>query len=233
MGQTVRSRLAEMRERRELGSDWRAGRFPRDSAYALNVAYARRNWRALIVVGFVPTMMIPWALWATDGLLQGVVIGAALISGPWLALLAVISYSGAATLSSSAAAEEWTVAALRRAKGWRLVNDLYLDRQIDHVAIGRKGILVVETKWAAEAWIPTTVSWPIGWSGAAARPRLAARVVASPGGQGRARLRGAGLVVPTGRRGDPGRRAGGGAAQRGARTPLRGMAVRDPPERRR
>lgn len=92
MGQTVRSRLAEMRERRELGSDWRAGRFPRDSAYALNVAYARRNWRALIVVGFVPTMMIPWALWATDGLLQGVVIGAALISGPWLALLAVISY---------------------------------------------------------------------------------------------------------------------------------------------
>lgn len=155
MGQTVRSRLGDRRERRELGSDWRAGRFPRDSAYALNVAFARRSWRALAVVASVPAVfIIPWALWFTDGILRGIVIGAAAISGPWLAFLAVISYSGAATLWISAAAEEWTVAALRRDKRWRLVNDLYLDQQIDHVAVGPKGILVVETKWAADAWDP-------------------------------------------------------------------------------
>lgn len=34
-------------------------------------------------------------MWFTDGVLRGIVIGAAAISGPWLAFLAVISYSGA------------------------------------------------------------------------------------------------------------------------------------------
>jgi len=155
MVQTIRHRLAEMRERRELGSDGRAGRFPRDSAYALNVSFARRNWWALIVIALAPAVLvIPWALLFTDGVLQGMAIGAGVISGPWLAFLAVLSYSGAATLWISAAAEEWTVAALHRAKGWRLVNDLYLDQQIDHVAVGPKGILVVETKWAVDAWDP-------------------------------------------------------------------------------
>ncbi len=53
-------------------------------------------------------------------------------------------------------AEEWTIGELRPLldRGWRLVNGVRLrsNMDIDHIAIGPPGVMVLETKWSSEPW---------------------------------------------------------------------------------
>jgi hypothetical protein len=53
-------------------------------------------------------------------------------------------------------AEQWTRQELRRARraGWKVVNGLRIRHygDVDTVAVGPPGVVVVETKWSSEAW---------------------------------------------------------------------------------
>lgn len=90
----------------------------------------------------------PMASWWTTFLL-GVVVGAF----PCLLWVTVTSVDGSATWRIGADAEGWTAAALRGlGPAWRVEHAVpFSERRhvidVDHVAIGPHGVLVVETKW--------------------------------------------------------------------------------------
>jgi hypothetical protein len=69
-----------------------------------------------------------------------------------MAWLVVVTFSGSTAMTVGASAEEWTASELRRHHRWRLVNGLSLKYEIDHIAVGSGGVLVVETKWSAQPW---------------------------------------------------------------------------------
>lgn len=61
--------------------------------------------------------------------------------------------SGSSTASMGQAAEEWTATELRRLRrvGWKTVNHLkFRQWDIDHIAVGPDGVIVIETKWRAD-----------------------------------------------------------------------------------
>jgi hypothetical protein len=69
----------------------------------------------------------------------------------------VTRLTGAASLEMGALAEVWTASELRllRRHGWRIANHILLRfGDIDHLLVGQHGVLVVETKWSANAWNP-------------------------------------------------------------------------------
>lgn len=95
----------------------------------------------------------PAAAWFTPFFL-----GAVLASFPCLAWIAVTSADGSATWRIGAEAEVWTAEALRGlGPEWRIEHAVPFPERnyvvdVDHVAIGPYGVLVVETKWTGQAF---------------------------------------------------------------------------------
>ncbi|HWI03830.1 MAG TPA: nuclease-related domain-containing protein, partial [Acidimicrobiales bacterium] len=85
------------------------------------------------------------------------VLGAALASFPCLAWIAITSVDGSATWRIGADAEGWTADVLRDlGPDWRIEHTVpFPDRRhvvdVDHIAVGPYGVLVVETKWTGQA----------------------------------------------------------------------------------
>jgi hypothetical protein len=85
-------------------------------------------------------------------------IGAVIASFPCLAWIAVTSADGSATWRIGAEAEVWTAEALRGlGPDWRIEHAVPFPERnyvvdVDHVAIGPYGVLVVETKWTGQAF---------------------------------------------------------------------------------
>lgn len=115
-----------------------------------------QDWPLLVVVVI---LAVPFA-YLIGLLLHGdprwILVGAVGISGVWVAALLVIVMSGAGPALMGIQAEDWTAQELRRMRryGWHSIDGLMLrsDSDIDHVAVGPGGVLVVETKWSAERW---------------------------------------------------------------------------------
>lgn len=62
--------------------------------------------------------------------------------------------SGSTMATMGQAAEEWTSTELRRLRrhGWRTINSvMFRQWDVDHVAVGPNGVIVIETKWRSEA----------------------------------------------------------------------------------
>ena len=142
--------------RRELASDDRAGRYARGQVRRRCLATLRRTWKALaVVLVLVPLSFMPLA-WTQGGGGAWFVMGLGVATAVWLAVLTVLFMSGAIGALDGLVAEQWTAAELRRLqrRGWRLVNGLVLKDKfdIDHVAVGPAGVLVVETKHSADPW---------------------------------------------------------------------------------
>src|SRR5579859_5197607 len=142
-------RIRVMRRRRELAGQQRVGRFARRGAWNRQREWARRFWPVLVTVLVGPTAVLSPLAIVEHGTARGALLGAGAVSGVWLAVLVTLLCSGAAASVMAAAAEEWTAVDLRRLRrrGWRLVNGLQLRDQadIDHIAVGPAGVLVVET----------------------------------------------------------------------------------------
>jgi hypothetical protein len=107
---------------------------------------------ALSLVAVLAISAAVWALlWTRPGM-QGLAAG--FVAGVGVAFLyhwSVIS-SGAASTTMGQAAEGWTDSELRllHRKGWRHVTHLIVKEKsgdVDHVAVGPDGVLVIETKW--------------------------------------------------------------------------------------
>ena len=140
----------------ELAAGARSGRYSRDQAWAHALHTARRIWWMLLTLPAGCTLaLLPLAL-RTAGVVRGFVIGFALASGLWIAVLAVVVLSGAATNAMGTTGESWTSDVLRKLTrdGWRLVNGFQPGNRgdIDHVLVGPGGVLVVESKWSKDAW---------------------------------------------------------------------------------
>lgn len=122
---------------------------------------------AIFVVSFACAAVI-W-LWmpggpGARGFLAGVFLTA--IGGftaHWVSIA-----SGSSTASMGQAAEEWTATELRRLrrKGWKTVNHVTFRKwDIDHIAVGPDGVIVVETKWRSK---PLDLEDPDTWLAEAA-----------------------------------------------------------------
>ncbi len=149
-------RLQAYRTRRHLRSDDRSARFARAQAWERITYCIRQYWWAmgLMVVLFVGAVT-PLAL-RLEGAYRGAVYGAAAVSALWFDALITILWSGAASQIMGVSGETATADILRglESKGWRIANGVKLDgwREIDHLAVGPGGVLVVETKWSAYPW---------------------------------------------------------------------------------
>ena len=130
----------------------RAGEWPRGRAEQLRNEYMRRAWRVLLAEGAVFLAFTPLALLAPSWLRDFIVGGWAVFVG-WLLWHQVVVESGSSTRDMGALAEQWTSNDLKllRRRGWRVINHVVLRRwDIDHVAIGPGGLLVVQTKWSSD-----------------------------------------------------------------------------------
>lgn len=140
-------------EARALSSA-RAGRSGRAFADERLDAYLRANWATLAIALAVALPFIVVPLWLIDwdsavrGFLLGVSLTALFLGSYHWCVIA----SGAAGSRMGAEAEQWTDMELRRLRrsGWRIVNHVVLRYgDIDHIAIGPDGVIVVETKWTS------------------------------------------------------------------------------------
>lgn len=141
--------------RRELASDRRAGRFSRTEAIKRQYAWVRRNWWIVTAhVVFVLATLPLALLLPTWG--RGPAAGAWLATGFWFLAFEVVLASGTAPRMMGDRGEQFTATELRRLRrhGWRVINHVALRPtwDIDHVAIGPGGVLVIETKWSGDAW---------------------------------------------------------------------------------
>ena len=152
-GKTIMERVTAFRRQRHLISDRRAGRFARRKALRKQEQFIRELWPYLLGLALLPDLLIP-GVWLVRREYRGFLVGLIIPTGPWLAVGTIIVFSGASSAWMGRMGEIWTAQELRRArrKGWTFLNDLHLTSQIDHVALGPGGILVIETKWAGEPW---------------------------------------------------------------------------------
>lgn len=104
----------------------------------------------LILVAPVP--LVWWFL--PDPFLRGVLLGGTLTAATAALWFLVVQSTGTAPVMMGDQAEQWTAQALRKVRrGWRVVNRFALSYgDLDHVAVGPAGVLVVETKWSAYPW---------------------------------------------------------------------------------
>ena len=163
------SSFNDWREHRRLTSV-RAGEQSQRFASQRLDRFVRSNLLALaIAVGFILVLSAAvWFLLDSRPGLQGLVAG--VVAGAGFAMLyhwCVIA-SGATAGTMGNAAEEWTDSELRRlrSKGWRHVNHLVIKPEfgdIDHVAVGPDGVIVIETKWRShEEDVDELSNWMTG-----------------------------------------------------------------------
>jgi hypothetical protein len=142
--------------RRDLASNRRSGQFSRSEAARLQYAWLRRNWRIVgaqvgLVLAVVPLVLYLPGSW------RGAAAAAWLTTGLWLLAFQVVLASGTAPRMMGDRGEQFTASELRRMRrrGWRVINHVSLKRHldIDHVAIGSGGVLVMETKWSGDPWM--------------------------------------------------------------------------------
>ena len=151
MGRGTRLGIATADERRF--SERRAGSFSRRIAQEQFDSFVRANlWRVLVVAaGCVAAAAGIGAISSSLGggrwFLSGAFVGVT-----WTLLFHwCLIASGAAQATMGDVAEQWTSTEFRRLRrrGWRIVDHVLLGRRgdVDHVAIGPDGVVVVETKW--------------------------------------------------------------------------------------
>ncbi len=152
----LRARAVQASRRRELASDRRAGSYAREKARRKQRAFARRQWKVLLVVLAAFTLLPAPFLWFVPaGEFRAFAAGGFAVSGFWCAWWLTVLLTGTATTMAGALGEQWSASELRKLKrrGWRLLNHVLLrQHDIDHIAVGPGGVVVVESKWTSEPW---------------------------------------------------------------------------------
>jgi len=133
-----------------------AGAYSRKLAWKRQLAWARESWMLLAAALVLPLVVFLPMAYVSHEVTRGLVIGAGVVGGLWLASFLTLLESGAATAVMGAVAEARIEQDLKRSRsrGWRVVHGIRFSGHgdIDHVAVGPAGILVIEGKWSADAW---------------------------------------------------------------------------------
>jgi hypothetical protein len=152
MFETQRRDWRELR----LAGDVRAGRRIRGEIRKMQWSFVKRSWAWLlsgVALGAGCTAAV--LLVVHGSFARGLVVGAATVLVFGGLAVVVMQLTGSAPLGMGAQAEVWTASELRplRRHGWRIANHLLLRfGDIDHLLVGRHGVLVIETKWSADIW---------------------------------------------------------------------------------
>lgn len=118
--------------------------------------FVRRNRWMLALLALIGTATAAWVLWWMRWLgyptPAAFLAGSALTATFFLIRGLVNDNDGSYYWRMGREAEKLTATALRRLEraGWTIFHNVSFDgRDVDHVAVGRGGILVLETKWSA------------------------------------------------------------------------------------
>ena len=152
----MRKEITERLRDRRLGSDARAGRWARTEMRRAQWEFVRRNLAFLTAgaaLGAVATAAMAWL--APTEFWSGVAVGAGAVFTVGGLAFTVVMLTGTATWAMGATGEAWTSTELRplRRHGWKLLDHVYYRYgDVDHVLVGPGGVVVVESKWSADAW---------------------------------------------------------------------------------
>lgn len=148
--------IGELARERRLGGDARAGRRVRGEVRRTQWEFTRRNIRLLTTGGGLGAVVTAGAAWlAPNDFLSGSAVGAGTVFTIGGLAYMVVMLTGTGSLAMGAVGEAWTSSELRplRRHGWKLVDHVYYRwGDVDHVMVGPGGVVVVESKWSAEAW---------------------------------------------------------------------------------
>ena len=103
------------------------------------------------LVGIVAVSLVVIALLPGSAFLKGLSVGCLVSTAAAVLLWAAWVPSGLASRSMGGIAEDWTSEELRRSPAvWVAIPSLkYAGKDVDHLAICRGGLVVIETKWTA------------------------------------------------------------------------------------
>lgn len=149
----MREGITARAERRRYGAD-RAGASGRAFARERLSAFVRSRWKVLLLMAGLLLAFLPvvWFALAPISDVRGFALGAytaAVIA--YVCHFAIVA-SGAGLATMGEDAEIWTHQELARLpQSWRVVNHVtFRQGDIDHIAIGPDGVIVIETKWTSD-----------------------------------------------------------------------------------
>lgn len=144
---------------RRLSSRERAGRYSRELAWRQIKPFLKDKQGPLLFLGLFPLAIGLLLLPFEHGRVVWVLLGALGVSGPWAVFATSVVMSGVAKDFMAIDGENSTAEAFRRhrRRGWVVINGLNISSQstnwdVDHVAVGPAGFVVVESKWSRDAW---------------------------------------------------------------------------------
>lgn len=149
---------------RELPAS-RAGSASRRIARERQRDFVKRTWRPLLALVVLGLVLTPLVALIAPAALDGLIVGAWIASVLWFVGIVVVLFTGSGAQLMGGVAERWTADELRRLRssGWQSHHSVRLLQRgdIDHLAVGPAGVVVLETKWRSGDWDPTD---PDSWA---------------------------------------------------------------------
>ena len=144
------------KQTRALASVDRTGAFAKGKARRRHRQFVTRNWRWLLLLDAVVVLAFAPSAALSSGVLRGFFLGVSVSTAISLDVVAVLLLSGTAGVLMGELAEGWTASEVQglAKSGWRLINRVRFRRygDIDHIAFGPAGAVVLESKWSSEPW---------------------------------------------------------------------------------
>lgn len=144
---------------RRLASRERAGRYSRELAWKQIKPFLKDKQGPFLFLGLFPLGIGLLLLPFVHGRIIWVLIGALGVSGPWAVFVTSVVMSGIAKDFMAIDGEAATADIFRRyrKRGWVIINGLNISDEssnwdVDHVAVGPSGFIVIESKWSRDAW---------------------------------------------------------------------------------
>jgi hypothetical protein len=144
----------------DLADRRRAGAHSRKLARDMQVRFIRRSYRGLLALLVIPCLAIAPSAYFLKDELRGFLLGATVAASVGATWYVISVFSGSATSWMGEQGELWTndeLATLQK-HGWMIAHGVRLREfgDIDSVAIGPGGLVVIETKWSSDAWDTTS-----------------------------------------------------------------------------
>lgn len=132
----------------------RAGRYSRSLARERYLRVLRDSWFRLLVILILGVALGGLVLFLPSWM-RGFIGGIWVASVVWFIVLLVIQGAGTAAMTMGATAEQWTAQEMRRlrGRGWMVTSHVrpwVRGGDVDHLAVGPGGAIVIETKWVSD-----------------------------------------------------------------------------------